>query len=97
MRTSLVFSRPFRLHLAAMTYTLGLAIASFLVWGASLEREAAPLGAGLRLLALALVVIWTHFLVWLFRRMSHREISVGYCALLFFGAWAVFFLIYNCL
>ena len=80
-----------------MVYALGLAIGSFLIWGACLDRQPTPIGMGLRLAALGLVVMWTHFLVWFSRKMSSREISVAYCTLLFFGAWAVFFLIYNCL
>ena len=85
------------MHLLAISYALVLAIASYLIWGASVTRQPVPLGTGLRLAALVLVVMWSHFLVWLFRRMSRQEAAVGYCTVLFFGAWAVFFLIYNCL
>src|SRR2546430_1514723 len=84
-------------HLLSITYAVALSTASYLVWGTSLERESAPLGVGLRLAALTLVVAWSHFLVWIFRKISRQEISVAHCATLFFGAWAVFFLIYNCL
>jgi hypothetical protein len=84
-------------HLLAIACTLGLVVPSFLIWGESLDRQPTPLGAWLRLAALALVVMWSHFLVWLFRRMSRQEISSAYCSILFFGAWAIFFLIYNCL
>jgi|ERR1043166_5500780 hypothetical protein len=74
-----------------------LGVASFLPWNAALGKEPLPLGPMLRLAALSLVVAWTHFLFWLLSKMLHRQISSGYCALLFFGAWAIFFLIYNCL
>jgi hypothetical protein len=97
MHTSSLLHRPFKLHLATMIYALGLAIGSFFIWRACLDRQPTPIGMGLRLAALGLVVTWTLFLVGLSRKMSRREISVGYCTLLFFGAWAVFFLIYNCL
>jgi hypothetical protein len=80
-----------------MSFAFGLAVTSVLIWGVCVDRQPAPLGSVLRLAALALVVAWTHLLVWLFRRMSCREVSAGYCAVVFFGAWAVFFLIYNCL
>jgi hypothetical protein len=97
MNTSFVLQRRSDLHLATLICASGLAIGSFLVWRACLERQPAPIGIGLRLAAIGLVVMWTHFLVWLSRKMSARAISVGYCTLLFFGASAVFFLIYNCL
>jgi hypothetical protein len=61
------------------------------------DKQPTALGAGLRLAALGLVVTWTHLLVWLFHKMLRREISSGYCTVLFFGAWALFFLIHNCL
>jgi hypothetical protein len=97
MNTSFVLHRSSNLHLAAMICATGLAIGSFLIWGTCVERQPAAIGMGLRLAALGLVLVWTHFLVWLSCKMSKREISVGYCTVLFFGAWAVFFLIYNCL
>lgn len=97
MQSSIVFHSPFKVRLEAMIYALGLAIGSFLIWGACLDRQPTPVGPGLRLAALGLVVMWTHFLVWLVRGMSRREMSVGYCIVLFFGAWALFFLVYNCL
>ena len=97
MNTSYVLHRPSNLHLATMICALGLAIGSFLIWDCCVERQPDPIGMGLRLAALGLVVMWTHFLVWLTRKMSRREISIGYCTLLFFGGWTVFFLIYNCL
>jgi hypothetical protein len=97
MQTSLFLHRHFKLNLAALACSLVLAIGFLLVWTASLERETTSLGVGLRLAALGLVVLWTHLLTWLFRKMSQREISAGYCVILFFGAWAVFFLVYNCL
>jgi hypothetical protein len=97
MQTSLVLRRAGKLNLAALSCPLFLVIGFLLVWGVSLEKDTTSLGVGLRLAALGLVVLWTHFLTWLFRKMSQREISAGYCAVLFFGAWAVFFLVYNCL
>jgi len=97
MQKSLLLHRPFKLNLVALSCSLVLALGFLLVWTVSLEKDTTPLGVGLRLAALGLIVLWTHFLTWLFRKMSRREISAGYCALLFFGAWAVFFLVYNCL
>jgi len=97
MQTSLFLRRPFKLNLVALSCSLVLALGFLLVWGVSLEKDTTPLGVGLRLAALGLVVLWTHLLTWLFRKMSQREISAGYCAILFFGACAVFFLVYNCL
>src|SRR5690242_15176497 len=97
MNTSFIWHRPSNLHLATVIWAMSLAIGSFLVWETYVERQPGPIGSELRLASLGLVVIWTHFLVWLTRKMSTRDISTGYCIVLFFGAWAVFFLIYNCL
>jgi hypothetical protein len=97
MRTTFALHRSLKLNLVAISYTLGLALTSCFIWTSSLDRVSGSLSAGLRLTALALVVAWTHFLVWLFRRMLHGVISNGYCAVLFFGAWTLFFLVYNCL
>ena len=83
-----------KFHVATTSFAFGLAIASFLVWSASVDRQSTTV---LRLAALGLVVTWTGFLAWLFRGMLHQQISSGYCTFLFFGAWTVFFLIYNCL
>jgi len=88
---------PFTTNLLTISYAAALATGSYLICGESLEREASPLGAGLRLAAIALVVLWSHLLIWIFRRISRRQTSAAYCALLFFGGWAIFFLIYNCL
>jgi hypothetical protein len=97
MQTPFVLHRPFKSNLVALSCSLFLALGFLLVWGVSLEKDTTPLGVGLRLAALGVVVLWTHLLTWLFRKMSRSEISAGYCAVLFFGAWAVFFLVYNCL
>jgi hypothetical protein len=83
--------------MATITCALGLAFASALVWSRCLEIEASPIPMLLRLAALCLVVSWTHFLVWLTRKMFKQQISNGYCTVLFFGGWIVFFLIHNCL
>ena len=97
MNISFILRRPSKLHLAMMVCATGLAIGSFLTWATCVERQPAAIGVGLRLAALGLVILWTHFLASLYHKMSKREISVGYCTVLFFGACAVFFLIYNCL
>jgi hypothetical protein len=97
MQNPVVLHWPFKLNLAALSYSLILALGFLLVWGISLEKDTTPIGVGLRLVALGVVVLWTHWLTWLFRKMSQREISAAYCAVLFFGAWAVFFLVYSCL
>ncbi len=90
-------NRAAKTDCSACAWGFVLAISSFFAWSASLEKEPLPLGPILRLAALSLIVAWTHFLVWLFSKMFHRQISSGYCAVLFFGAWAIFFLTYNCL
>jgi hypothetical protein len=97
MNSSVVINGSLKLNLVSLSYALGLVLASFFIWSSSLDRQPTSLGAGLRVAALGLVVMWTHFLVCLIRRILSREVSNGYCAVLFFGAWATFFLVYNCL
>ena len=97
MQDSVVRNHGLKTAVTACLWGIVLAVGSFLAWAASLEREPLPLGAAIRLVALGLVVAWSHYLLWLFGKMLKRRISNGYCAALFFGAWAVFFLIYNCL
>ena len=62
-----------RSHLVAISYAVALATGSYLVWRDSVDGQRTPLGAGMRLAALALVVMWSHFLVWLFRKMLRQE------------------------
>ncbi len=94
---SVIRNKGLKTDLVACAWGCGLAATSFLAWTASLEREPLRLGVGLRLVALGLVVVWSHYLLWLFGKMVNRRISSGYCGVLFFGAWAMFFLIDNCL
>ena len=94
---SIIRNQGLKTDVTACLWGFVLAVGSFLAWATSLERQPHPLGATLRLVALGLVVLWSHYLLWLFGKMLNRGISSGYCAALFFGAWAVFFLIYNCL
>lgn len=97
MRNTLLLHRPLTLNFLAISYFAGLSVCSYLIWVESIDKQPTPLGAGLQLAAIALVVTWSHFLVRLFRKISRREVSVACCAMLFFGVWTVFFLIYNCL
>lgn len=97
MLNSIIRKQGLKTDLTACLWGFLLVAGSFWAWASSLEREPLSLGATLRLAALGLVVVWSHYLLWLFGKMLNRRISNGYCAALFFGAWAVFFLIYNCL
>src|SRR5437016_3060003 len=97
MLNSIVRNQGLKIHFAACVWGFVLAVASFFAWDVSLEKEPLRLGPGLRLVALSLVILWSHYLLWLYGKMLSRRISSGYCAVLFFGSWAIFFLIYNCL
>jgi cbb3-type cytochrome oxidase subunit 1 len=97
MLNTIIRNQGLKTDVTACLWGLLLAVGSLLAWAASLDREPLPLGAMLRLAAIGLVVVWSHYLLWLFGKMLNRRISNGYCAALFFSAWAVFFLIYNCL
>jgi hypothetical protein len=83
--------------LSIVSYGAALWIPSALIWLRAVEKEPSPLGPGLHLAAVALVIAWSHFLIWIFRGMRENRISNGHCAILFFGAWITFFLVYNCL
>ena len=83
-------------HMVFTSYASILFVSSYLVWAGNIEKEPTP-SVLTRLAVLLLVIAWTHLLVWLFRKMSRHEISSGYCSVLFFGAWTVFFLVQSCL
>ncbi len=77
--------------------TVGLLVLTLLACGRAMALQPLPIGGALRLAAAALLVSWSHLLALVFRRMRCREISPGYCVVLFFGGWSMFFLVYTCL
>ena len=90
-------NRTILAHLVALGSGLALAALSLPVCNRALEVEPLPLSPWLRLAATLLVVAWSHYLVWLFRRMLQQQLSSGYCAALFLGTGAALFMTYVCL
>jgi len=84
-------------NLFCLGLTMALVVCSSVLWLYSVGVQPQQLGPGLRLAAALLVMAWLGFLVWLCWQMRRQELSAGYCTVLFFGGWAVFFLGLNCL